>query len=247
MRLKDRIAIVTGAGSGIGKATALRFASEGAVVVCADVNEAAASATAGEIEKAGGKARAQKADIADPASAEALVKETLARHKRLDILINNAGINKDAAMKKMAKDQWDAVISVNLTGTYNVCRAAMMPMIEQNSGRIVNTASVAVLGNFGQANYAASKAGVIGLTRTMALELARHKVTVNAIAPGAVDTPMTAGIPPEVKEQLMKRIPLGRMARPEEIAGLHLFLASDEAAYITGQVIFVDGGLSVGA
>ena len=218
MRLKDKIAIVTGGGSGIGRATCQRFAKEPATV-----------------------------NVADAAACDALVADVVKKHGRLDILINNAGITRDAAMKKMVHDQWDAVIAVNLTGTYNMCRAAINAMIEKNAGRIVNTASIAVWGNFGQANYAASKAGVIGLTRTMALETAKHKITVNAIAPGAVDTAMTAAIPPEVKERMIKGIPAQRMAQPDEVAALHTFLASDEAAYITGQVIFICGGLSIGA
>lgn len=254
MRLQDKVAIVTGGGSGIGRATSLRFAAEGARVVVADINFAAASAVADEARLAGGQAIPIEINVADRASVEGLVERTLAEYGRLDILINNAGINRDALfvrvkdgeIKKMSDEQWDAVIAVNLKGTFLCSQAAAVPMIRQNYGRIVNTSSIGALGNIGQANYAASKAGVIGLTRTLALELARYNITVNCVAPGATRTPMTAGIPDNLREALIQKIPLRRMAEPEEIANLHLFLASDEAAYITGQVIFCDGGISVG-
>lgn len=247
MRLKDKVALITGAGSGIGRATALRFAREGAIVVAADVAREAVTATAKLVTEAGGRATPIVVDVADFSACEKAVADAVQAHGALHCCINNAGITRDGAMKKMKPDQWELVIRVNLTGTFNMCRAAMMPMLEQNWGRVVNTASIAVLGNFGQANYSASKAGVIGLTRTMALEVAKHNVTVNAVAPGAVDTPMTAQIPPEIKEKLIAGIPLRRMATAEEIAGMHAFLCSDDAAYLTGQVIFLDGGLSVGA
>lgn len=254
MRLQDKVAIVTGGGSGIGRATSLRFAAEGARVVVADINFAAASAVADAARAVGGQAIPMEVNVADRASVEGLVERTLAAYGRLDILINNAGINRDALfvrvkdgeIKKMSDEQWDAVIAVNLKGTFLCSQAAAVPMIRQNYGRIVNTSSIGALGNIGQANYAASKAGVIGLTYTLALELARYNITVNCVAPGATRTPMTAGIPDNLREALIQKIPLRRMAEPEEIAHLHLFLASDEAAYITGQVIFCDGGVSVG-
>ncbi len=254
MRLQDKVAIVTGGGSGIGQATCLRFAAEGARVVVADINFAAASAVADAARAAGGQAIPMEVNVADRASVERLVERALAEYGRLDILINNAGINRDALfvrmkdgeIRKMSDEQWDAVIAVNLKGTFLCSQAAAVPMIRQNYGRIVNTSSIGALGNIGQANYAASKAGVIGLTYTLALELARYNITVNCVAPGATRTPMTAGIPDNLREALIQKIPLRRMAEPEEIANLHLFLASDEAAYITGQVIFCDGGISVG-
>ena len=247
MRFKDRVAIVTGAGSGIGAATAKRLASEGAAVVLADWNEEGAAKAAAEIEAAGGRATAMKCDVSKKADGEAVVKKALDAFGGLHVLVNNAGITRDGFAKKLGEDKWDQVMAVNLKGTFLLCQAAMLPMMEKNYGRIVNTASVAVLGNPGQANYAASKAGVIGLTRTLALELSRNQITVNCVAPGATDTAMFHGVPEDIKAKIVGSIPLKRMARPEEIAALHAFLASDDAAYITGQVVFCDGGSSVGA
>jgi len=255
MRFQDKVVLVTGGGSGIGRATALRFASEGAAVVVSDVDEAGANATAQALSDSGGKAVVVLGSVSEPADAERMVKTALDSFGRLDILINNAGITrdslavrvKDGQVKTMSPEQWDAVLDVNLKGTFLVAQAAAVPMMQQKSGRIVNTASVGALGNIGQANYSASKAGVIGLTKTLALEWARFNITVNAVAPGAVKTPMTAAIPETLAAQLTDRIPLKRMADPEEIAGVHAFLASDDARYMTGQVIWVDGGLTVGA
>jgi 3-oxoacyl-[acyl-carrier protein] reductase len=255
MKLQDKVAIITGGGSGIGRATALRFAQEGARVVVADVVEAGVNETVKLIAEAGGTAVAVLGNVADRADAQKVVETAVSQWSRLDILINNAGITRDALtvrvkdgeVKMMSDDQWDAVLNVNLKGTWLMAQAAALPMMKQNYGRIVNTASVAALGNIGQANYSASKAGVIGLTKTLALEWARYGITVNAIAPGGVKTPMTAAIPANIAAQLIERIPLKRMADPAEIAAVHLFLASDEASYITGQVIWVDGGVTVGA
>lgn len=247
MRFKDRVAVVTGAGSGIGAATAERLASEGAAVVCADWNEEGAAKVAASIEAAGGRARAVRCDVSKKADCDAVVRTALESFGGLHVLVNNAGITRDGFAKKLGEDKWDEVMAVNLKGTFLMCQAAMIPMMEKNHGRIVNTASVAVLGNPGQANYAASKAGIIGLTRTLALELSRNQVTVNCVAPGATDTAMFQGVPEEIKAKIVGSIPLKRMARPSEIAALHAFLASDDAAYITGQVVFCDGGSSVGA
>lgn len=247
MRFQDRVAIVTGAGSGIGAATAKRLAAEGARVVAADWNEEGAARVAAEIEAAGGKATALKCDVSKKADAEAAVRKALDAFGGLHVLINNAGITRDGFAKKLGEDKWDQVLAVNLKGTFLLCQAAMIPMMEKNYGRIVNTASIAVLGNPGQANYSASKAGVIGLTRTLALELSRNQITVNCVAPGATDTAMFQGVPDEIKAKIVGSIPLKRMAKPEEVAALHAFLASDDAAYITGQVVFCDGGSSVGA
>jgi 3-oxoacyl-[acyl-carrier protein] reductase len=194
-------------------------------------------------------------NVAERADAERMVGAALDAFGRLDILINNAGITRDALtvrvkdgeVKMMSDAQWDAVLGVNLKGTFLVSQAAAIPMMAQKFGRIVNTASVGALGNIGQANYSASKAGVIGLTKTLALEWARFNITVNAVAPGAVKTRMTAAIPENIAAQMSERIPLKRWAEPEEIAAVHAFLASEDANYITGQVIWIDGGLTLGA
>jgi 3-oxoacyl-[acyl-carrier protein] reductase len=245
-RLKDKIALVTGGASGIGENTVTRFAEEGAKVVINDVDLEAANALAERIKSAGGESMAIKADVSSRSEVESMLDETLKRFGRLDILVNNAGINRDTLAKKMSEEQWDAVIDVNLKGTFLCAQAAARPMMEQNYGKIINTSSIGALGNVGQANYAASKAGVIGLTRTLALELARYNINVNCVSPGATKTPMTAKLPAEIAEKLTKMIPLRRFAEPSEIANLHAFLASDESSYITGQVIFIDGGISVG-
>ena len=246
MRLKDKVALITGAGSGIGEATVIRFAEEGAKVIINDVNLDSANKVAQDIKSKGGEALVVNADVTNKIQVQAMIKEILGKYGKLDIIVNNAGINRDALVKKMDEAQWDQVININLKGTFLVCQAGMMPMMEANYGKIINTSSIGSLGNIGQANYAASKAGVIGLTQTLALELARFKINVNCVAPGATITPMTKGIPEPIAKAIAERIPLKRFADPSEIANVHLFLASDEASYITGQVIFVDGGISVG-
>jgi len=246
MRLEGRIALITGAASGIGAATARVFAREGATVCLNDVNLSGVQNLAREIEGGGGRVLLAGGDVTDREQVEAMVGEVLKAYGRLDVLVNNAGINRDSLVKKMTEDDWDAVLRINLKGTFLCAQAAAVPMMEQKSGKINNTSSIGACGNVGQANYAASKAGVIGLTYTLALELARYNINVNCVAPGATETAMTAGIPPEIKEAMIKRIPMRRMAGPEEIAYAHLFLASDEAAYVTGQVLFVDGGITVG-
>ena len=254
MRLENKVAWVTGGGSGIGRATSMLFAREGASVIVADVDEAAAQSTVKEIIESGGQALSVVGSVTARDDVERMLQLALETYGRLDILINNAGINrdglvvkiKDGEVQRMDEGKWDSVIEVNLKGTFLCAQAAVVPMIQQGGGRIINTSSIGALGNIGQANYAASKAGVIGLTKTLALEWARYKITVNCIAPGATHTRMTAGIPEKLMEGLLQKIPLGRLAVPDEIAAAHLFLASDEAAYITGQVLFVDGGISVG-
>jgi NAD(P)-dependent dehydrogenase (short-subunit alcohol dehydrogenase family) len=175
-----------------------------------------------------------------------MMEEIVGHFEKLDILVNNAGINRDAFAKKMTEEDWDLVIKINLKGTFLCCQAALSVMSRQKSGRIINTSSIGALGNPGQANYSASKSGVIGLTKTLALECARYNITVNSVAPGATRTPMTAKMPAEIFEMITEKIPLKRWAEPDEIANMHVFLASDEAGYITGQIIFVDGGISVG-
>jgi 3-oxoacyl-[acyl-carrier protein] reductase len=255
MKLKDKVALITGGGGGIGRATALRFAQEGACVVVSDMDGAGVSETTRLIAEGGGKAIAVVGDVSVRAGAQAMVDAATSGFGRLDILINNAGITRDALTvrvkdgetKMMTDEQWDVVLTVNLKGTWLMSQLAAVPMIKQRHGRIVNTASVGAQGNIGQANYSASKAGVIGLTKTHALEWARYNIAVNCIAPGGVKTRMTAAIPENVMAGLVERIPLRRLAEPDEIASVHTFLASDDASYITGQVIWVDGGLTVGA
>jgi len=246
MKLENKVAMVTGGGSGIGEATAKLFAKEGASVAVVDLVSDNASRVAKEIEDAGGKAKAFTADVTNREQIGSIVGEITSQFGGLDILVNNAGINKDAMFMKMREDQWDAVINVNLKGTFLCAQAAAKPMVEKGGGRIINTASIGMLGNPGQANYSASKAGVSAMTKTLALELARNKINVNCVAPGATKTPMTEGIPPEIAEKFVKMIPQRRFADPEEIARVHLFLASDDSSFITGQTIFVDGGMSVG-
>jgi 3-oxoacyl-[acyl-carrier protein] reductase len=246
MRLAGRVALVTGAGSGIGEATARRFVAEGAVVAVNDVDAERTRAVAGALEKEGGRALAVPADVTRRHEVEAMVARVVGELGRLDVLINNAGINRDAMSHKMTEEQWDQVLAVNLKGTFLCAQAALPKMRERGWGRVVNTSSIGSLGNIGQANYAASKAGVIGLTRTLALEYAKYGVTVNCVAPGAVLTPMLAGVPAAIREKITAQIPMGRIAGPAEIAGVHAFLASEDAGFITGQVLFVDGGMSVG-
>ena len=246
MRLAGKVAFVTGAAGGIGAATARRFAREGAVVAVNDAKPGGLDAVAADIEAAGARALVMTGDVVKRADCERMVHDVTAAFGRLDILINNAGINRDAMAHKMSEEQWDAVLDVNLKGTFLCAQAALPGMRERGWGRVINTSSIGSLGNVGQANYAASKAGVIGLTKTLALEYAKYGVTVNAIAPGPVMTAMLAGVPDAIKEKIIAQVPVGRIAAPEEIAAVHVFLASDEAAFITGQVLFVDGGMSVG-
>lgn len=243
MRLDGKVAIITGAGSGIGRATSIKFAKEGAKVVAVDVNLEGINETVREIEKIGGVARAYKMDVTNREEIEEVVKKTVAEFGKLDVLINNAGITKDSTLKKMTEDQWDAVININLKGVFNCGQIAAKQMLEQKSGVILNAASVVGLyGNFGQTNYAAAKFGVIGMTKTWAKELGRKGIRVNAVAPGFIRTPMTAGMPDNVLKGMEESTPLGRLGEPEEIANAYAFLASDEASYITGTVLSVDGG-----
>ena len=246
MRLEGRVALITGAGSGIGEATARRFAREGAVVVVNDVDVERARSVATELQRGGARALSVAADVTRRADVEAMVTHVVGEFGRLDVLVNNAGINRDAMSHKMTEEQWDQVLTVNLKGTFLCAQSALLRMREKGWGRVINTSSIGSLGNIGQANYSASKAGVIGLTRTLALEYAKFGVTVNCVAPGPVMTRMLAGVPEPIREKIVARVPAGRIAEPAEIAAVHAFLASEDAAYITGQVIFVDGGMSVG-
>jgi len=246
MRLKDKVAVVTGGGSGIGKATVRRFAKEGAKVAICDINAEAAKEVAEKCKAAGYDVEAFKLDVSNKQNVDDVFKAVTERFGRLDILVNNAGITQDAFAAKMTEEQWDRVLNVNLKGSFLCCQAAIPIMKEQNYGKIINTSSIGILGNLGQTNYAASKMGIIGLTRTLALELARNNITVNSISPGATKTPMTDKLPEDIAKQFTAKIPFKRFAEPEEIANAHVFFASDESAYITGQMIFVAGGLDLG-
>ena len=245
MLLDGKCALVTGASRGIGRAVALKLASEGAKVALNFAgNEAAADAVKQEIEAAGGEAILVKADVANEAAVQDMVQKTADAFGRIDILVNNAGITRDGLLARMKEEDWDAVLSTNLKGVFLTTKAAAKLMMKQRAGRIVNMASVVgVTGNAGQANYSAAKAGVIGFTKTIAKELASRGITANAVAPGFIDTDMTAGLPDKAKEAALSGIPLGRMGTPEDIAAAVLFLVSDQASYITGQVLNVDGGM----
>ena len=239
MKLNEKIAIVTGAGRGIGEGIARKLAAEGATVVCADVNESDAQSVASGL---GHGAIGRKLDVSNPSDCDALIAEVHDKFGRLDVLINNAGINRDAMLHKMTDEQWQQVIAVDLSGVFFMTRAASRVMRSAGLGRIVNISSASWMGNIGQANYAAAKAGVVGLTRTAAKELARYQVTANAICPGFIDTQMTRGIPDAIREQQLAKIPLGRAGQPADVAAVVAFLASDEAGYVTGEVINVGGG-----
>lgn len=245
-RLENKIAIITGGADGIGKATAIRFSAEGAVVVLWDLNAEKGETTAAAIVAGGGQALFMKVNTAVYAEVEAATKKVVARYGRADILINNAGITRDATLKKMTPELWQQVIDVNLTGVFNCAKCVAEAMVENGWGRIVNASSVVALyGNFGQTNYVATKAGLIGMTKTLAKELGRKGVTVNAVAPGFIATEMVGKMPPEVLKSMEEKVPVKRLGRPEEIAAAYAFLASDEAAYINGATLSVDGGMTV--
>lgn len=245
--LEGKVALVTGAGRGIGRAIAKALAKEGAtVIVNYGGNEAAAQETVDSIATDGGSAEKYKCDVSDFAAVGEMIQYVVEKYKKLDILVNNAGITKDGLMMKMSEEDFDSVLAVNLKGTFNCIRNVSRQMLKQRSGRIINMSSVVGLaGNAGQVNYAASKAGVIGVTKSAAKELASRGITVNAIAPGYIDTDMTSVLSDSVKETVLSAIPLGRMGAIEDIAEMAVFLASDKASYITGQVISVDGGMNI--
>lgn len=242
--LKDKVALVTGASQGIGRETAIALSQAGAKVVVAARNEEKLASLVNEVVNAGGEAIAIKMDVADAEQIKSGFKQTLDKFARLDILVNNAAITRDGLALRMKQDDWDAVIRTNLTGAYLCTQQALATMMRARAGRIINIASVvAQMGNAGQANYVAAKAGLVGLTKAIAIEIASRNITVNAVAPGFIATPMTDVLPDKVKDELKARIPLGRMGSARDVASAIVFLASDEAAYITGHVLDVNGGL----
>jgi len=246
MRLKQKICIVTGAAQGIGLATAVKFAHEGATVIVCDLRQTGVDLAVEACRAEGAKAEGHLVDVTDRTSVDAMVAAVLAAHGRIDVLVNNAGITKDARLQKMTLAQFDAVIDVNLRGVFHCAQAVADTMVAQRAGVILNASSVVgIYGNFGQTNYAAAKFGVIGFTKTWSRELGPKGVRVNAVAPGFVETPILATIPDKVLQQMREQVPLQRLGRPEEIANVYAFLASDEASYINGAVIEVSGGMTV--
>jgi 3-oxoacyl-[acyl-carrier protein] reductase len=243
-RLENKVAIITGGAQGIGKAAVKRFAEEGAIVIIWDVNEEKASSTINEFRNISDKISFQKVDVTKLESVTEAAKQIIEKHQKIDILINNAGITRDASFLKMTSEQWQQVIDVNLTGVFNCTKAVAPFMVEKLYGKIVNTSSVVGLyGNFGQTNYVATKSGIIGMTKVWARELGRKGINVNAVAPGFIATEMVSTVPEKVLDMLKERTPLGRLGEPEDIANAYLFLASDEAKFINGAVLSVDGGL----
>ena len=244
MSFDNRISLVTGASQGIGETIAGELAKAGAHVVCIDIQKDKLEAVVARIRDAGGKASSYEADVVRLDEAERVVGDVLKVHGRIDHLVNNAGITRDNLLMRLKEEDWDAVLAVNLKGTYNFCRAVVRPMLGQKAGRIVNIASVVgVMGNAGQANYAASKGGVIALSKSLAREIASRGITVNCVAPGYIETAMTAKLPEAVQKAFLDAIPLRRFGRPADVAASVRFLLSEAASYITGQVIHLNGGL----
>jgi 3-oxoacyl-[acyl-carrier protein] reductase len=244
LELTGKVALVTGAAQGIGKVVALLFAQNGADLVISDINLEKAEETAKEIESIGRKAMAIKVDVANFDDVNQMTQAVIERFGHIDILINNAGITRDKLILRMTEEDWDAVLNINLKGTFNCTKVVVRHMAKQRSGKIVNIASVVgEMGNAGQANYAASKAGVIGFTKTIAREFAQRGINVNAIAPGYIQTPMTDALPEKVKEELKRLIPMERLGQPEDVAQAVLFFVSEASSYITGQVLNVNGGI----
>ncbi|MCM8763306.1 MAG: 3-oxoacyl-[acyl-carrier-protein] reductase [Candidatus Omnitrophica bacterium] len=244
MRLKEKVALITGAGQGIGREIALSFAREGADLAICDINLEQAGQTKKEVEALGRTALDLKVDVTNYAEVEEGVNKILDKFKRIDILVNNAGITKDSLILRLSEADWDAVLNVNLKGAFNTIKAVSRVMLKQRSGKIINIASIiGIIGNPGQANYAASKAGIIALTKTTAKELASRNINVNAVAPGFIQTAMTEKLPEELKAKMLSNIPLGRFGTVQDVAKTCIYLASEDSSYITGQTIVVDGGM----
>jgi len=244
MELKNKVAVITGAAQGIGKTIALLLAKKGASLVLCDINLEMTKETGKEIEEKGGRCLPLKSDVSNFQDAEEVIKKSVEHFGSVDILVNNAGITRDNILLKMKEEQWDQVMAVNLKGTFNFTKASIRVMLRKKSGKIINIASITgLMGNAGQANYSASKAGIIGFTKAVAREYADRGITVNAIAPGFIATPMTDAIPEKEREELIKQIPMKRLGIAEDVANTVCFLSSEEASYITGQVIGVNGGL----
>jgi len=248
MDFTGKVALVTGSGRGIGKAIAMKLAENGATLVINDVGDpTTAEATVAEIKALNHQAMVAMADVSNSEAVNKMVENAIAAYGKIDILVNNAGITRDQLLMKMTDDEWDKVLTINLKSVFVCTRAVIRPMLKQRSGRIVSMSSVVgIIGNAGQANYAAAKAGIIGFTKTIAKEVASRGITVNAVAPGFIDTPMTQVLPEDRRQALAANIPLGYLGTPKDIAETVAFLASEEARYITGQVITVDGGISLG-
>ena len=246
MRLKGKVSIITGAGQGIGQATAVKFAQEGAKVAVCDINEATIQETIAKIEEFGGESTGFVIDVTDKQSIARMVEGVMAKWGRIDTLVNNAGIVQDAQFRKMSDDQFDRVVDVNLKGVYNCTKAVVDIMLQQHCGCILNASSIVGLhGNFGQTNYAASKFAVIGMMKTWARELGKKGIRANAICPGFIETPILKSMPHKVVQMMEEKVPMGRLGRPEEIANTYAWLASDEASYINGAVIEVSGGVTL--
>jgi len=242
--MEGRVALITGAGRGIGRTIALRVAEAGGEVLCADLTEEMSQGTVGEIVEAGGKARTVGMDVTDDEAVESGVRALLEAYGTIPLLVNNAGVTRDNLLLRMKKKDWDFVLDTNLVGTYRLCRQLIPSMVKSRYGRIVNLSSVvASLGNAGQTNYASAKAGIAGFTRSLAREVASRNITVNCVAPGFIDTDMTRGLGDRARERLLEQVPMGRLGAPEDVAAAVVFLLSDQASYITGTTVHVNGGM----
>jgi 3-oxoacyl-[acyl-carrier protein] reductase len=246
MRLKDKVTIITGGARGIGKAAVTKFCSEGAKVIIWDVLDVEGNTLAEEMKSKGFYCEYYRVDVTNPENINEVVQKIISIHQRFDVLINNAGITRDATLLKMTDEQWQSVLNVNLTGVFNCTKAIAPYMIEKGKGKIINTSSVVALyGNFGQSNYVATKSGIIGLTKVWARELGRKGINVNAVAPGFIETEMVQSMPEKILQMMKEKTPLGRLGKPEDIANAYLFLASDESDFVNGAVLSVDGGITI--